>query len=454
MWCLLDSLSAQVLFVAVASVFGAACALITPPIQVPDESIHWLRVYQLSQFKIVGVAETAKGEFAYGGIIPVSIPECYQHFVGLVGHAGQRTNLAVIRNEFGRPLDAGYTGFFAFPATSLYSPIPYLPAAIFMMIARKAALAPIELLYFGRFGTLSGYVLIGWLTIRVTPILKWPIAMALTNPMCLFLAGSVSADAMTVAFAFLTSAIVLRLILSEGKLGWRSGVALIFAIVAVSLCKSAYAPMVAMVFAIAPSKWQSRRARWLVPCAAVVGSVSAILAWSYLTHPLHVHEEGDNPSDQLSWVVHHFGAYSKIYVHTLRIHFAELFYSSIGVLGWLDTPMLVPFIDFYAIALIWLCVAYGEPVRLGVWPRFVAALVIVASVSTICLATYLVWDKIGAGIIEGLQGRYVLPLVFLACIIIRRGNGYVVRPAWMAVFLTAVSSYTIWVLLSRYYLLI
>jgi uncharacterized membrane protein len=52
------------------------------------------------------------------------------------------------------------------------------------------------------------------------------------------------------------------------------------------------------------------------------------------------------------------------------------------------------------------------------WQRGILAAVIVASLLILSLSQYLIWTELGAGVIEGLQGRYFLPIAPLALLLV------------------------------------
>lgn len=440
----LNRLSPQAVFLLIAGLFGCAAALITPPLQVPDEPNHWMRVYQLSQGRWLAAD--------HGGEIPISISETINAFEPLRFSPAAKTSPGAIEREFHRPLSRAVTRFFPFPNTALYSLVPYAPQALAMLVARKLNWPPIALLYAGRLGTLLGYLVIGWFAVRITPILQWPACMILTSPMGLFLAGALSADAITIAMAFLATALVLRCVISIERLHATTLWALTLVMIAVTLCKSAYMPLSLFVLAIDRKKWGDGGRRWILPAAIIGASLAVFLVWSMLSKPQQVREAGGDPAQQLHWIEHHPAAYAGIFCRSLVAQSPGLVYSSVGILGWLDTPLLPGLVHLYLFYLVWLSLAYDPPITLGMQPRMLAAIALLGCVALIVTANYLVWNKIGQAPIAGLQGRYFLPVSLLACLLLRRRGGYVVQPKWMLVLLAGFSIYTLWALVARYYL--
>ncbi len=444
-WRWLDRGRPETLFVLAAGLFGLACAALTPPGQGPDEPAHWYRVWTLTRLEVVPVRRTAAG-YAYGSRVPQSLERLGRRFAGLTADPRTRFHPGDLRDELRRPLDAGRTVYVTMDNTALYSPVGYVPATVFAAVAGAFGSPAVVLVYAARLGTLAGYLVIGWLAVRTTPVCKWPAVLALCSPMGLFLAGSVSADPMTTGLAFLGTALVLRAAVAPGRVTAAVAVAAAAAFAGVALCKSAYVPMACLSCGVRPSKWGGWPRAAGVPLAAAV----AVGLWSGVTHPQGVRQRGGDPAVQMAWVVHHPVAYAAVFAGAVRRHGVDWVDESVGVLGWLDTPVWPPVVVGFYAALFWLTVAYGEPVSVGAGPRVGAAAAVVGCTWLVALASYLVWDAPAAAHLEGVQGRYFLPLLLGGCVVLHRRGGYAVRPAWMAVLLAAVGAFTVWTLARRY----
>ena len=451
-----DRLSPSAAFLWVAGAFGLAMAFVTPPLQSPDESLQWFRADRVVQLHWLDVRPTAGGggPYAYGGPVPADVVDCCDQFAQVQGYRPARVDVGRILAEFRRPLRPERTTVRSFPSLTLYSPVPYAPAAAGMALVRWLRPPPIVLMYAGRLGSLAAYVAIGWAAVRATPVLRWPMAAGLCQPMALFLAASISADPTTTALATLLTALVLRGCVGvtgpTGRLGAGFVAAVAAVAVGVALCKSAYLPAVAMVLAIPARRWPAggRWAAWAIVLAAAGTSA----AWSAVTHPLHIRLIGDDPAARWAWVRSHPTAFAAVYGRTVWAQAGHLAYTSTGDLGWLDTPMPVPVVVLDLLLLGALAVGSGEPGRLGWRPRAWAAAAFGCSTVLILLSQFLVWTRAGADQVDGLQGRYFLPLMALIGVVLHRGGGRPVRSRWAVTFMATVAAYTLVTVVRRYYL--
>jgi uncharacterized membrane protein len=129
----------------------------------------------------------------------------------------------------------------------------------------------------------------------------------------------------------------------------------------------------------------------------------------------------------------------------------------VGRLGWLDTPIPAPLLAAYLAVLLALVFLDASPrIEVRPWQRGIAAAVVLAGMSFVSATEYATWTPYGADFIEGIQGRYFLPLVLPAAWILhsRRWAGRV-GPRRLGMALGAFSvlscGIAVWVLVERYY---
>jgi uncharacterized membrane protein len=441
----LNRLNPQAVFLLVAGFFGVAFALIVPPVQGPDEPVHWFRMYQLGEGKLLSPT--------FGDQMPTSMVDYGRNiFAAISFNPLGKVKPHDILDQFNRPLNPEATEYVFFP-TTLYSILPYAPQTLTMLIARKLGWPAIGLLYAGRIGTVLGYLLIGWAAIRITPILKWPACMILLSPMAMFLSGTLSADPLSTAMVFLATAVALRCILLPVPLTTGSIVSLALVMIGVALCKPAYFPVAFLVFAIPPAKWGGGYRRWILPISIILLTVATFSTWSVLTHADQIKERGmPGPAVMQPLILHHPKEFAQVIYQTIVQMGPDIVESSVSHLGWVDTFLLPCAVDFIFIALIWICLAYDEPINLQLWPRTVAAGAALGCVLLILTFNYMVWDNFSKQTVEGTQGRYFLPVGILLCMIIRRRGRYPAQPKWMLALFSAIATYTLWVVIERYYL--
>jgi len=203
----------EYLVVIIGLLFGLLILSLTPPGQACDEPQHINNSYRLS----VGVIVPAMKNGVSGTYMPNSFQDTLQK-VGVdqlkVAITGKEhpTDLAA---SFDIPLKAGRTTFVE--SYLQYPPLCYVPQAVGMAIGHLFRGPPILLIYMGRLFNLLAVLILAFLTIRITPVLKWTFFLLFLMPMTLFQSSSCSADGMTIAFAFLAAAYFFRLAFDRQK---------------------------------------------------------------------------------------------------------------------------------------------------------------------------------------------------------------------------------------------
>jgi uncharacterized membrane protein len=90
-------------------------------------------------------------------------------------------------------------------------------------------------------------------------------------------------------------------------------------------------------------------------------------------------------------------------------------FSTIGILGWVDTVM--PFSYYLAITLVLTVCCFAEMHRGLRLNKSLSALILAAaflSAAGVFFIQYLIWSPVGSPVIYNLQGRYLIPLLIAA----------------------------------------
>jgi uncharacterized membrane protein len=301
--------------------------------------------------------------------------------------------------------------------------------------------------------------------------------LLLLMPMSLFQAASLSADATTNGLAILFVSLVLRELLrpeySENTstrysrshvLNWT---ALAGTSAILSLTKFAYLPISALVLVI-PAFRAVGMTRYLTIVTLLnVVNLATVFLWSSQMHGLDTvlrDEQDVSPRRQVQYLEAHPVSLIAVPISTFKRDGWLIFRSFVGRLGSMDTPLSIAFILPYFAALVlaaWLSDG-GMP---SISPRNLSIVIvssILLSVTLIGFLNYVYWAPVGARFIEGLQGRYFIPLAPAVILLIwsttRRfsQHAWARIPAWIlncaAAMIALVSCcYTVIAVLLRYH---
>ncbi len=190
---------------------------------------------------------------------------------------------------------------------------------------------------------------------------------------------------------------------------------------ALAAAKGAYFLLDLLIFVVPPSVLGSaRRTAELRAGGAAAAAAGAGLSWwvarGYAAHaPLR---PGQQPMLQLRRALgeplRFAGLAAADYLHH-GLRYAAGF---AGNFGWLDTPLPRPAIAIWGLLLLAAALTGGDAgLALAAWQRWVAAAVVAATMLLLSLSQYVLWTRLGADFVDGLQGRYFLPLAPAAALL-------------------------------------
>jgi uncharacterized membrane protein len=413
-------------WLAVGLVVGFMYIALTPPFRSPDEDAHFFRAYHLSMGKIYATKywHEPMQQMVPGDLMPASLTEMRDDFM-------DRRILKLLpqftRDQFerasARPLDPTRRGVTWLYVTSLYSPVPYVPAAITIQILKHCGATPMQMLYAGRAANLAAYLALVSAAICIIPFHKWTMLLVALMPMPMFIAGTLSADPVTIGLAFLAIAQCLQCVHREGKLGWRELAELSATFCLLALCKQFYVLLAALFFLIPREKIGGWRRYLAAAFAAVALPVVLNVGWLLSVQSLYVRQQvGFDPPAQLHAIFNDPTNFlTAMYNAIFNI---DLYCYMVGTLSMFNVAM-----NDYVYYLCWLalfatafCDA-SEPYR---WPwrsRVLCLVLVAAMITGIAAFMYLHWNPVGSDFLDGVQPRYFLPVLPLFLLALRKPGG-------------------------------
>jgi uncharacterized membrane protein len=410
------------IYLLIALPVAAAFALLTPPMQTPDEVGHYWRSTAIAHGDLV----SPKHEGRPSSMLPLSS----RRLVGTVWMemAGRRIKYEPerLRRAWQLRNSEERTRLY-FPA--FYTALPYTPQATALAIARLLDVRPLAAFYLGRLANALAGVLLVMLAMRLVPQLAWAFGIVGLTPMFLYLAGSFSADTTTAGLAFSTAACALRLWREEGSRPlW-----IAFAILALllALAKPAYVllPLLALPLV------RSRRSRPFLAAAALALAIGvAASAWTARVSSYDM--RGDllaDPAAQLAHVTGYPHRVAKAIVTDYAEHAYQYFDHFVGRLGWLDIGLPRLVMLAYALAFVFVVLSTAFP--LSVRERSLMLAIFGGTLLLVSLSQYLIWTPVASDTVGGIQGRYFLPVgpLLLIALSTRRLPSHAWVPAAVAV---------------------
>jgi uncharacterized membrane protein len=460
-------ISAEVVYLGLATTFGLFFIVLTPPFQAPDEGNHFLRAYQLSNLGIIGEKQGATS----GGTLPTALLAEPHRLDRLPFHPEAHTSALEILNllrhspRFGSAR-MGPPMFAEFPNTVRYSPAPYVPLVAAIALARWLGLTVVAGVYLCRVFACATAIGLTWAALRLMPeSLKWPLASLALLPMGLFITSMATPDAVIISLSYFTFGLAAWLRANPTR-AVRSFP--ILASIAVCIAGLALSKVVYFLIPAALAIALFNRVRsWLARAAllaAVLGAALALdLAWLAVVESIRtppIREFGIDPAGQFRIILHDPMVFVRVVQADLSRHALRYYDSFIGKLGYLDVMLPRWALTGFTVCLVWFGVtrARGDAAaaRFTVSERVLLLAIPIVTIVLMMVLQYLDWLPVGAEDLRGvLQGRHLYPVAPAVLLAASR----IALPEWWArarpvVFVAAYATgliVTAMALLGRYY---
>jgi uncharacterized membrane protein len=410
-------------FVCLALIFGSLFLLLTPPLKGSDEWSHFLHSYQVSNGRLIG---TRNSNGSYGGLLPRSLVATVTPMLSdsVIHYYVKKYSMDETQHLLDMRLHPFDRTEIDFSASSVYSPVPYLPAALAMEPGKLLNLPPILLVYFGRLGGLLGWIALIFYSIRLIPVGKWAMVALALIPVSLFQASMISADGITNALAFLLVALTLRFWLQKTHVTSRQLVVYGGIITLLALAKPTYALLSLIVFVI-PNRLLDRLTVAALAKKVALITVGFIIAaaWAWVVKPIANYSISHYPDPsvtvsqdkQLAVIAHNpVGYFWLVGNNAFTATSDTLYQSAVSMLGSYDTPLPL-WTAFWVVVIITLTLlsertALRDRFRILWLKKSLIIGLLLVNIGLIFTALYLTYTPVGWGIIYGLQGRYLIAL--------------------------------------------
>ncbi|WP_433681883.1 DUF2142 domain-containing protein [Nocardia sp. CA-119907] len=445
--------AATIAFTIIVTVFGALFAWITPPFWGHDEITQFGRAYQVAHGGFQPERIPDDRGIAYGGDVPSSItalmgyalhdyttnPEEPDPMVADPGAYARFEGAAVSKTE-----EAVW-----FTNTAAYSPVPYIPAAIGIRLAELFGLNVGAMMLLTRLAGLAVYLALvgfGLHALRAYRV-QWLAFTVAVLPIAVFQAGTVTADTLTNALAILVSALLVKALFLGDGLGRVETAALLAATVALPVSKPTYVLLAMLVVLVPTNRFAfGGDAGWkrLLPWGFAALGAAAFAVWMKIAAPTTdgmglmrpAHQWNSvRPSDQLHGILSDPVNFVNVFGESIALRDQRWFTQFFGELGfaYIDVPALTVLACLLAFA-----ASVGIADRMNtatatVRRTLIVALTVLASVAMIYVTLYMSFTPVDYYIIDGVQGRYFVPLAILALVVLLR---------WMPLRLTDVRGRT------------
>ncbi len=374
-------------YILAALVFGVLYMVILPFPASPDENRHFLKIYSVTE----------------GYLLPsdtTMLPD------GLDVEDQYELKYEELKTHYGQRADDNNRRRYDLSRTSFYFPLDYLPQTVGFAISKLFTDRVFTIALAGR---ICGYIFNICMTaaaICIIPFGEMIVFLSVLNPMYMQQAVSLSGDSVVNALAVFITAYILALRAGKVKAVWPLFV--IFPIL--SVCKMFYLPMVFMVFLIPKDVLGSRKKEVLTKAGVIAGSFMCSALWVLAVSKTTLYISDEKTGSNLEYILGDPAGYAVIVKNSILFHGRTWVRQTFGGnLGWISVNVFMPFILIYLMVLIYTALAEKSDLRIK--DRVCIFLVDLVIFFVVLTTEYVQWTAYGSDIIQGVQGRYFLPVV-------------------------------------------
>ncbi len=431
-------------FLAIGLLCGLAYVFWNPYAQPIDEPAHYFRSFALAEGHL-------NAELSADGSIGANISDNYGIYDCIwVSPLNTYANSELLHEKASAERE-----FFVQPYSANYIPVNYFPAALGIALGRALGLGIGWLVYLARLFSLAVYLAFCYFAIRTASVFRTAFFTAACLPLPLYFAGSVTIDTALNGAALYFCAICVKYIFSETeteKIGIPEMLKILLAASFVASPKFLfYTPIFLLLFFIPKEKYARRQYQFILFGAGIL-LVAAMFLWQIYLMRTFVFEEDRNGNVSMAGQLAFMMEHPKTALRTLVGSFVE------GIRNYFGTyTMYAPNVikDITTVIALVICILSDDKVpegRIRTRRIFIlAGLVITLLVAGLTIfAAYIGYTPVGAAEVEGVQPRYmlpVLPLIFIAlsCIPARyQGRNFAAGSAYALLLANAaVAGYTV-----------
>ena len=305
--------------------------------------------------------------------------------------------------------------------TAIYSPVQYTPQVLGMLISKITNNLGI-MLYMSRLFNLLFALLIIYLAIKIIPYGKNILLILSLLPISIEGFSSMSPDCMTISICFLFIAYILNLLGNKDrKICTKDKIILLIMAIVISLCKIVYLPIVGLLLILQRDKYKTRKEQILTNIIIIGIPIILNLVWLYISSKYLATYRNGETSLQLYSLFQNPIEYIKTLFYTINYKGIEYMNSMLGVeIAWEEMIKLYSIVPITFLILLAFVSITDKDIK-NVFNKYQKVIIILVILAVICLiftSLYIQWTSVDSNIIEGIQGRYFIPIMPLILLIL------------------------------------
>lgn len=404
---------------------------------VPDEPVHFYRVYEISEGKILH----PEG----GSYMPSNMTDAITWYHDAYAYKNIIERITIKADTEQKII-----------ASPDYAIINYIPQTIGVWIGKILQLPFLPMMLISRLFNMVFCIFIIYLCIKYIPFMKKTVFLIALFPMTMQLFASVSADSSIICagIALITYVLYARNGMKR-KLNFWDFVLLLIICLTLVITKPVYALLCPIVFWIPKERFKSKNQKLI--SIFLLGGLTLLVLVATRMSGVNISEgRFGSTGGQIDLILYN----PLYYLYIIFRNIITLFDPYVGgVIGrsleWLSLDIYGPYVLVLLIFFVLLCMERQK--KIGRSLRIFAVLSFGALTIAVMTSMFILWSEPGSDVIEGVQGRYFLPFLLLIPLACLPSSGKIkklelVKPKYLYVMTTLISVGVIGMIVSSHLL--
>ena len=442
----------QLAFIVIGLLFGLIMLVVNPPFRAVDENAHFAKAYSVSEGQLI--PEVRPGQSAFGR--SKGVGSTAPHSIQIIEKRTKfwpptpKVKVDDITSSLLVPLGSSHKAFLDYApwGSSIASPIAYIPQALGILVGRIFHLSTLLLMYMGRLFNLLFFLLMVYISIAISPILKWTFFLLGLMPLTMNLAASLSYDTPLIAISFLFIAYMLYMALEPRKqsIVRKDVYFLILFALLLALIKQPYFLLLVLFFIIPSGRFRSRKEYYFLFALLIALAILVAGGWGLLLRTAsQPAPAGISPRGQLRMAFSNWLNPLRVLYHTLKKWMHTWIIDFVGGLGWFNVILPAWFAYVYIVIMGGVSALDKDGITVRLKQKaigFGTALLIMAAVLAIL---YVTGSQVGAPTIDSFNARYFLPVAPLFFLLFYNKRFRYKKGKFFYVFLTGFTFLSIFI---------
>lgn len=385
------SIKVEKIFLALASTFAILFIVAMPITTGHDESIHALRAYEYTEGKFINNGKEyflEKGTF-----LATNYKRTYSEILNNMDQYTTNTNKIRVRYR-----------------VSTYSPVNYLPEIMGILTAKMFTKNVIVHLYTARVFSSIICIALLYFAIKKIPFGKNLLFLLCIIPTTIEGIATISADGLLFSASMFFISYILYLTYNKEKINKKDIAILAIFSVIIALSKTVYITLIPFIFIIPKEKWKNIKQKNII--CFIIFIVALILDFLWYKFGIQKEEISNIGNDAILYILNSPIGYIQKIIYTIVLLFekylTEIFGATIEINEVIKISIF-PYILF--IMSIIVSIKGKNKTEFKLYQKIIIIFIVVACMGVIFSALFIEWSRPNLEYIEGIQGRYFLPIL-------------------------------------------